>query len=163
MRKTLYCLLPDSSRCPRLMDRLLEAGMSRRHICMVNRGRKEFAGIRRATLLQTTDVGHGVILGAGMGGLAGALGGYFAAAHAPVSALTETNGTWLYLAAAGAAFGAIVTGVITRNMPNRNLVPFLMRIGSRGCLLILDIPTHRIPMAVELIERVDPMARTYLA
>jgi len=163
MRKTLYCLMSDSSRCPRLMDQLLEAGMSRRHIRMVNRGRKEFAGIRRATLLQTTDVGHGVTLGAGVGGLAGALGGYFAATHASVSALAETNSAWLYVAAAGAAFGAIVTGVITRNMPNRNLVPFLMRIGTGGCLLILDVPTHRIPMTVELVERVDPGARTYLA
>jgi len=127
------------------------------------RGRKEFAGIRRATLLQTTDLGHDVILGSGVGGLAGALGGYFAATHASVSALAETNSAWLYLAAAGAAFGAIVTGVITRNMPNRDLFPFLMRIGSRGCLLILDVPTHRIPMTVERVERVDPGARTYVA
>lgn len=163
MRKTLYCLMSDSSRCPQLMDQLLEAGLSRRHVRLVEQSRLSFPGIRRATLLQTSDLGHGTLMGAGVGGLAGALGGYFAANHAPVAALIHTNRAWLYMALAGAVFGAIVTGIIARNMPNRKLIPFLLRVGSRGCLLILDIPTHCIPMTVDIVERVDPGAKTYLS
>ncbi|MEA3413260.1 MAG: hypothetical protein U9R74_17245, partial [Pseudomonadota bacterium] len=102
MRKTLYCLMSDSSRCPQLMDQLLEAGLSRRHVRLVEQSRLSFPGIRRATLLQTSDLGHGTLMGAGVGGLAGALGGYFAANHAPVAALIHTNRAWLYMALAGA-------------------------------------------------------------
>jgi hypothetical protein len=77
MRKRIYWLLPDLQCARATMHDLLLARIDARQIHFVAREDADMRGLHAANVLQTSDVVRsaeiGVVVGAGVGGLLGAL------------------------------------------------------------------------------------------
>jgi hypothetical protein len=58
--------------------------------------------------------------------------------------------------AVGAGFGSIVSALITRDIPRRQIEAYRTAIASGQVLLILDVPVNTIPTAIRMVERVHP-------
>ena len=77
MSRRIYWLLPDLESAQSTMDDLLLMGIEVRHIHFVAQEGSDTTGLNTANVLQTSDVvraaERGLIIGAGVGALLGAL------------------------------------------------------------------------------------------
>mgnify|MGYP001827952126 CR=1 FL=1 len=161
--RRLYCLLKDAATCSEVVHVLVESGLSERLIHALAREGTDLEGIRKATQMQTTEIGHGLSVGLGIGGLAGMLGGLLALSFPPAG-LVLTGGNVLFATtAAGAGFGSLVAVLLSSQVLHHSLNAYRKLILQGQILLILDIPTHRIAMTSDLIESISPSAEIGLA
>jgi hypothetical protein len=157
MRRKLYFTLPDVKHCQQLVTELKKQGLAERHIHVIARGDIPLAGLHEASTLQKTELAHGLELGAGIGGIAGLLGGLLAITFPPAG-LVLGGGAIFGTTLAGASFGTIVSGLIARDIANHELEAFQTQIANGQILLILDILTQKVEEIAQLIKTTHPEA-----
>src|SRR5689334_18419694 len=117
----IYWLLPDVESARRTTDDLLLAHIDWRHIHFVAREDADLRGLHAANVLQTSDVVRsaemGLIIGASMGGLLGAL----IAVHFPITGDEPQWGIAAGLSVAGALFGTWTSSMIGVSIPSKRL------------------------------------------
>ena len=164
MRRRMYCLLPDVAHTMQLIIDLREAGLSDRHIHVLARDDLPIDGIHKASLLQKTELAHGIRMGIGMGGVAGMLGGLLAVTIPPAGIALAGSSILLASTLAGAVFGALVSALVASGIPHHELRSFQARILLAGdILVILDVPANNVQMTGRMIERLHPEAIIGLA
>lgn len=143
MRRRIYWLLPDLESARRTMNDLLLARIEERHIHFVAREDADMRGLHAAGVLQTSDVVRsaemGLIIGASVGGLLGAL----VAVHYPIVGDEPQWGIAALLALAGAAFGTWSSTMIGVSTPSKRLARFQPAIEQGQILLMVDVPMWR--------------------
>ncbi|MCL6471074.1 MAG: DUF1269 domain-containing protein, partial [Ralstonia sp.] len=81
MQHRLYFLMPDVSSARRVMNDLLLARITERHIHFVSKPGIDLTGLHEANILQTSDIVHatqnGLVIGGGAGVLAGIVAALF--------------------------------------------------------------------------------------
>jgi hypothetical protein len=141
MRRRIYRLLPDLGSARRAMDDLLLARIEVRHIHFVAREGSDMSGLHAANVLQTSDFVRsaemGLIIGAGVGALLGAL----AAVHYPIVGDGPQWSLAAVLTIAGALFGSWTSSMIGVSTPSRRLGRFTPQIEEGQTLLMVDVPT----------------------
>jgi hypothetical protein len=144
MSRRIYWLLPDRESAWATMDDLLLAGIEVRNIHFVAREGSDMTGLNTANVLQTSDVVRsaemGLIVGAGVGGLLGAL----VAVNYPIVGTEPQWGIAGILAIAGALFGTWTSTMIGVSTPSKRLRRFMPQIEQGQILLMVDVPMSRV-------------------
>ncbi len=156
-RKRIYFLLPDVKRCKAVVEELRQNDVNEHDMHVVARDDIPLEGMNRASKLQKTELGHGLELGVGVGGIAGMLGGLLAVTFPPAGLVL--GGGALMIAAttlAGAGFGSIVSALIASDIPNHELESFQTAIDFGELLVIVDVPTARVDDMISLIKLHHP-------
>ena len=157
MRRRLYFLLPDIGRARQILDELLLARIEERHIHVLAREGTPMTGLPSATMLQRSDVLHGLEMGLAVGGATGILAGLTAVLFPPTG-LELGGGTVLALALAGAGIGAWAAGMIGTDVPNSQLKKFEPAIQRGDVLLMVDVRLGDVERISEMIHRYHPEA-----
>jgi len=159
MRRRLYFMLPEVEHCKQLVTELRVAGIDERYIHVIARNDIPLEGLHQASALQKTELVHGLGLGAGVGGIAGMLGGVLAVTFPPAGITLEGGTAILAMTLVGAIFGSIVSFLIARDIPNHELDHFQAGIVQGQILLILDIHRKKVDKITRLIKVTHPEAK----
>ncbi len=149
--RRLYFLVPDAETCQNIVDELEEYGIPEHDVHLVGSDGTTIAHVNPATVVQTSDIVRGLVGGIVVGGLAGLLSGLLAVYYSPVPLdLGEYALVWTTLA--GAAFGALVAGMVAKDMPSKTLRAYERAILTGWFLLIVDVPRGRLEETVSMIR-----------
>ncbi|AKZ27696.1 DUF1269 domain-containing protein [Ralstonia pseudosolanacearum] len=156
MRHRLYFLLPDVASARRVMNDLLLARITERHIHFVAREGADLTGLHEANLLQTSDIVHATQNGLVIGGGAGIIAGVVAALF-PVIGEGPQWGMIGVTTVLGALFGAWASSMIGSSVPNSRLKPFKKAVEEEGQLLLMvDVPRSRVSELRALLQKTHP-------
>jgi len=158
MRRRLYFMLPDVVHCKELVNELQKANLKNSDIHVIARDDIPLEGLHKASALQKTELAHGLEFGAGIGGIAGMLGGLLAVVFPPAGVVLGGGAVILATTLVGASFGTLLSGLISRDIPNHELENFQNAILNGSILLLLDIATKRIDEITKLIKTTHPEA-----
>jgi len=140
------------------MDDLLLAGVEVRNIHFLGREGTDMTGLNVANVWQTSDVVRaaemGLIVGAGVGGLLGAL----VAVHYPIVGYEPQWGIAAGLAVAGGLFGAWTSTMIGVSIPSKRLERFSAQIESGLILLMVDVPMFQVERIEARLRALHPEA-----
>lgn len=156
MRKRLYFLVPDVAVCNQLVTELQTVGVTKHDIHFIARNDIPLDNLHKASMLQKTELTHGLELGIGVGGIAGMLGGLLAVAFPPPGLALGGGTLVLTTALIGAGFGSIVSALVASDIPNHELEAFQSGIAEGQILLIMDVVTRRIEEMTQLIKTHHP-------
>ena len=158
MGRRIYWLLPDLQSARRTMDDLLLARIEERHIHFVAREGTDMRGLHAANVLQTSDVVRsaemGLIVGAGVGALVGAL----AAVHYPIVGYEPQWGIAAALAVAGGLFGTWSATMIGVSTPSKRLARFTQQIEDGQILLMVDVAMWQVEEVEVRLRSLHPEA-----
>lgn len=158
MHRRIYWLLPDVESARVVMDDLLLARIEHRHIHFVAREDTDMRGLHAANVLQTSDVVRsaemGLIIGAAVGGLLGAL----VAVHYPIVGDEPQWGIAAGLAVAGGVFGTWTSTMIGVSTPSKRLQRFTPQIEAGKILLMVDVPMWREEQVEARLRALHPEA-----
>lgn len=158
MRRRIYWLLPDLASARATMNDLLLARIDVGHMHFVAREDCDMRGLHAANVLQTSDVVRsaemGLIVGAGVGALLGAL----VAVYYPIVGDEPQWGIAAVLAVAGALFGLWTSTMIGVSTPSKRLQRFTAQIEQGQILLMVDVPMWRVDEIEERLRALHPEA-----
>jgi hypothetical protein len=158
MRRRIYWMLPDLASARSTMDDLLLARIDEGHMHFVGREDTDMRGLHAANVLQTSDVVRsaeiGLILGASLGGIMGAI----VAFGYPVFGDKQEWGWIAALAVAGALFGVWTSTMIGVSTPSKRLRRFADQIEQGRILLMVDVLMWRVEEIEERLEALHPEA-----
>lgn len=155
MRRRLYFVLPDRTSAEKIEEELLLARIDDDHIHFM--ATVELEGLPQASLLQSSDLTHGMALGLVCGGLTGAAVGLLLYLYPDVRSDVGL-GLTLLLAIAGAVFGVWVGSLVGVSVPNSRLKTFERDINEGHILLMVDVPKERVTEITALIKGHHPEA-----
>ncbi len=148
--RRLYFIVPDKDICRKIVGELEDAGIPQRHMHAVASIAVPLDGLPAASIIQKSELAHGIEKGVALGGAAGLLGGLLAVAFPPAG-LVIGGGALLATAAAGAGFGALASGLISKDLHNREFDPFEEDLSLGRILLLVDVPKKEIERYQNLI------------
>ena len=158
MYRRIYWLLPDLESAQRTMDDLLLARIAMNRIHFVAREGSDMSGLHSANVLQTSDVVRsaqmGLIIGAGVGALLGAL----VAVYYPIVGDSPQWGLAAGLAVAGALFGTWTSTMIGVSTPSKRLARFTPQIEQGQILLMVDVHMWRVEAIEARLRALHPEA-----
>jgi hypothetical protein len=154
--------MPNLESCRQVVAELEDEGVPEHHLHAIASLDQSLDGLPEAGVLQKTELAHGLEWGAGLGGVAGMLGGLLAVSFPPAG-LVLGGGALLVGAAAGAGFGAVVSALLSSHEHNHDLDAFQRAIEAGEILLMVDIPRQRVDKIRELILNHHPEAHIGVA
>jgi len=160
--RRLFFLMPNLESCRQVVAELEDEGVPEHHLHAIASLDQSLDGLPEAGVLQKTELAHGLEWGAGLGGVAGMLGGLLAVSFPPAG-LVLGGGALLVGAAAGAGFGAVVSALLSSHEHNHDLDAFQRAIEAGEILLMVDIPRQRVDKIRELILNHHPEAHIGIA
>jgi len=155
--RRLYFLLPNRESCVAVVEELHRRGVADRNIHVIGNHLVPLNGLHKASVLQKTEFGHGIEMGIGVGGAAGMLGGLLAVTFPPAG-LVLGGAAVLGMALAGAGFGALVSALVAKDIPNHQLRAFEAAVDAGQLLLIVDVPRTDLDAVVQMIQSHHPEA-----
>lgn len=150
MRRRLYFLLPTVESARQIVNELLLARIDESHIHVLARDDIPLDDLPQATLLQRSDLVHGVEVGLIVGGITGAVAGVIASLLPATGVMT--GGVILVCAIAGSVIGAWASGMISTDVRNTRLRNFEPALARGEVLLMVDTPKERMEMIRELVR-----------
>nr|VFJ46599.1 MAG: hypothetical protein BECKDK2373C_GA0170839_101535 [Candidatus Kentron sp. DK]VFJ46759.1 MAG: hypothetical protein BECKDK2373B_GA0170837_101418 [Candidatus Kentron sp. DK] len=157
MSKRLYFLVPDVAICKAIVDEIRAFGIPESHTHVIGNHFTPLDGLHEANFLQKSEFTHGIEEGLGMGGVAGLLGGLLAVTFPPAG-LVLGGGAMLVSTLAGAGFGAVVSAMVAKDIPNRELESFEDAIAKGQLLLLVDVPKKQADALIDRIRDHHPEA-----
>ena len=157
MRRRLYFVLPDIETARTMLNEMLLARIEVRHIHFLSKRDTVPADLPEATVLQKTDIVHGAQVGIAIGGIVGAAAGAIAVFFPP-EGVTLKLVTVLFVALAGALFGAWASSMVASAVPNSRLKTFERDMAEGKVLMMVDVPMRRVHEIYELVSRRHPEA-----
>ncbi|HGL6719271.1 DUF1269 domain-containing protein [Burkholderia contaminans] len=155
--RRLYFLVPDTQMAKAIVDDLLRARITWRHIHVLADHSVTLDQLPEASLLQSSDVVHALERGVALGGAAGALIGLVALVFPPAE-LVIAGGAVVGLTLAGAGFGAWSAAMIGIAEPNARLQRFREAIQAGQILIMADVPALREQEIEEMVAQHFPKA-----
>ncbi len=150
MRRRLYFLLPTVDSARQIVNELLLARIDEHHIHVLARDDIPIKDLPPATLLQRSDLIHGLEMGLIVGGITGALAGIIASL-VPATGMMS-GGVILVCAIAGAVVGAWASGMISTDVRNTRLRSFEPALARGEVLLMVDTPKERVDLICDLVR-----------
>lgn len=156
--RRLYFMLPDTESCKKVVTELKNAGIAERHLHVVASLAVPLDDLPEATLLQKSELTHGVEKGIALGGAAGLLGGMLVVAFPPAGLVVGGAALLTAVTAGSAGFGALAMGLISKDIHSKKLAAFERDIEQGHVLLIVDVPKNEIEQWKRLITEHHPEA-----
>lgn len=160
MRRRLYFLVPTTDVAHKVVDELLLARIDERHIHVLAKEGVPLQDLPEASLLQRTDLVHGLEQGAAVGGVTGVLAG-LAAVTFPPAGLVLGGGAVLGIALAGAGIGAWASTLIASSVPNSRLKEFEQAIDHGQILMMVDVAKEKVDAIGDMIRSHHPEAEVH--
>lgn len=157
MKRRLYFLLPDVNSAKTIHNELLLARIEERNMHVLARDDISLAGLPEASLLEKSDLIHGLQLGFIVGGFTGivlAMSAYFLGMIVPGWETISMSG----IIVGGAFVGSWTSSMVAINMQNTRLKEFMKDVNSGQILYMIDIPVHRIDEITKLVDSKHPEA-----
>ena len=157
MKRRLYFLIPNVSIAKTLHNELLLARIEERNMHVLARDDISLAGLPEASLLEKSDLIHGLQLGFILGGFTGialAVSAYYLGMIVPGWETISMTG----IIVGGAFLGSWTSSMIAINMQNTRLKEFMKEVNSGQILYMVDIPVHRIDEITKLVNSKLPEA-----
>ncbi|MEJ2344086.1 MAG: DUF1269 domain-containing protein [Gammaproteobacteria bacterium] len=151
MRRRLYFLMPGVGTVRDVVNELLLARVEQRHIHVLARDDVPTGGLPQASMLQRSDLVHGVETGLIVGGATGAVSGVIATLT-PAAGFLDSGGIVLICAVAGAIVGMWAAGMIATDVRNSRLRQFEAALDQGQVLLMIDVPKERVEAITELVR-----------
>jgi len=158
MTKRLYFMLPDTESCRAVVAEMQDAGIPQRHMHAVAGMGISLEDLPKATTLQKSEFAHGIEAGMGLGGAAGLLGGLLAVTFPPAGLMLAGAAILAGATLAGAGFGALVSGLVAKDMPSHALEAFEEGIAEGKILLLVDVPRKRVDEFTAMVKKHHPEA-----
>ncbi|MEI5996507.1 DUF1269 domain-containing protein [Paraburkholderia bengalensis] len=155
--RRLYFLAPDAPTAKAIVDDLLRARITWRHIHVLANHSVTLESLPEASLLQSSDVVHALERGVALGGATGALLGLVALVFPPAE-LAIAGGAVVMLTLAGAGFGAWTASMIGVNESNSRLERFREAIRAGQLLIMADVPGSREHEIEQMVAQHVPRA-----
>jgi len=155
--RRLYFLAPDIPTARAIVDDLLLARVTWRHLHVLANHTVQLDQLPGASLLQSSDVVHALERGVALGGAAGAIAGLVALVFPPAE-LVIGGGAVVALTLAGAGFGAWTAAMIGVDEPNARLERFREAIRGGQFLVMADVPAAREEEIAQAIAKHVPRA-----
>lgn len=157
MRRRLYFTVPDTTSAQLMVNDLLLARIDEGHMRVLARDGIPLDGLHEASILQKSDLIHGMESGLVIGGIAGILAGVVALLF-PLAGGDLRLVTILVTALIGAAFGAWVSSMIASSVPNSKLKTYEQAIADGRILMMVDVPSGRVNEIRQLLASRHPEA-----
>lgn len=155
--RRLYFMLPDVDTCRSVVTELREQGVPERHLHVIASDWVPHEDLPEASMIQSSEFAHGIERGLGIGGVAGLLGGLLAVTFPPAGVILGGEAI-LAVALGGAGLGAIVSGMVAKDIPKHELADFEADIARGKVLLLVDVPKREIEQWQDLIKQHHPEA-----
>ena len=153
----LYFLLPDVKTARVVIEELRAGGIPEARIHAVASSRIPLEGLPTASVLQTSELRHGLERGLGVGGVAGLLGGLLAVTFPPAG-ITLGGAAVLIATLMGAGAGAAVSALVAKDVPNLELQSYNDAIARGQILLMVDVPKAELTVWMDRIQQHHPEA-----
>ena len=157
MRKRLYFLLPTYESAKQIVDELLIARIDENHIHVMAKEGVDIGDLPEASILQTSDIVHGVESGMVIGGISGLVGSIIAITALQLGSMMGlvVLGCTIF----GAIFGIWSAGMIGSSAKNTRLKNFEEAMDSGKILLMADVPIDKV---TEVKHKVEAHKQTIL-
>lgn len=142
MRKRLYYTLPDVPSTRKIVDELLLARIDESHIHVLAKDSNEIGDLPRASLMQTTDIVHGIETGLVIGGLTGLVVGLIATLSFELG--NSVGVVILACTLLGSLLGVWTSSMMGSAIRNSRLQIFEKALEEGKILLMVDIPQKRV-------------------
>jgi len=157
MKRRLYFLLPDVNSTKIIHNELLLARIEERNMHVLARDDISLAGLPEASLLEKSDLIHGLQLGFIVGGFTGTVLAISIYLFGMIVPGWETI-SMVGIIVGGAFFGSWTSSMVAINMQNTRLKEFMKDVNSGQILYMVDIPVHRIDEITKLVDSNHPEA-----
>ena len=157
MKRRLYFLLPQTSTARVVHNELLLARIEERNMHVLARDDISLEGLPEASLLEKSDLIHGLQLGFIVGGFTGI-------ALATLAYLLEMIVPgWETISMTGIIVGSAFVGswtssMVAINVQNTRLKEFMKDVNAGQILYMVDVPVHRVDEISKLIHTHHPEA-----
>lgn len=158
MRRRLFFVLPDLRTAEAVERELLLAKVDDSHLHFLADEDIDLGRLSAATLLQRSDLIHGLGIGVVAGGITGALAGVLLSFEPTLGQHIGLGGT-LVLAVLCAMIGAWAAGMIAVSIPNSRLRQFEPALARGEILLMVDVPLRRVAEIRDLLSVHHPAVR----
>ncbi len=153
--KRLFFVMPSLRTAQILIDELLLKRISIDNIHVIAKEDTHIGDLPAASPVHKSDLVTAIELGMTIGGISGVLVGV-AAIIFPPAGLVLGSVTVLGAGLVGAGLGALVSGLIGMNLPNRWVAPFREAIEAGGLLMVITIPGSRLTEIESLVNQHYP-------
>ncbi len=155
--RRLYFLLPDIDSAKHIVDELLLARVSDRHIHIAAADHHALseAHLPEANLLQESDFVPAVERGLAIGGATGVVAGI---AAITLGGVALAGGAILGVGMAGAGVGAWLSGMIGISAPSSRLKEFEEAIQKGSLMMMVDVPKARVEEITTMVKSHHPEA-----
>lgn len=157
MKRRLYFLLPTVTQAKTVHNELLLARVEERHMHVLAKEDISLAGLPEASLLEKSDLIHGLQLGFVVGGFTGILLAVISYSLNMIVPGWETISMGGIIVG-GAFLGSWTSSMVAINVQNTRLKEFMKDVNSGQILYMVDIPVHRVDEISELVHSKHPEA-----
>jgi hypothetical protein len=157
MKRRLYFVLPTVTNTKKVHNELLLARIEERNMHIIARDDISLAGLPEASLLEKSDLIHGLQLGFIVGGFTGivlAASAYLLGMIVPGWETVSMTG----IIVGGAFLGSWTSSMVAINMQNTRLKEFMKDVNSGQILYMVDVPVYRVDEITELVQSHHPEA-----
>ncbi|MCW8899564.1 MAG: DUF1269 domain-containing protein [Gammaproteobacteria bacterium] len=155
MKRRLYFLLPTVNHAKTIHNELLLARIEERNMHVLARDDISLDDLPEASLLEKSDLIHGLQLGFIIGGFTGialAMTAYLTSMIVPGWETASMSGIIV-----GCAFiGSWTSSMVAVNVQNTRLKEFMKDVNSGKILYMVDVPVHRIDEISDLVQSNHP-------
>ena len=153
--KRIYFLAPDVSHASQLVEFFRDQGINDEQLHLVADESVELGDLPEADALENSDIYPAIKRGTAAGGSAGLLAGI---AAVTTGGLALGGAAVLGLTAAGAGFGAWVSGMIGAGLSDQEARDNEQAIRQGSVLMMVDLPSEKVDLAREKVRTVCPEA-----
>jgi len=155
MKRRIYFLLPDLNNARTIHDELLLARIEERNMHVLARDDISLTGLPEASILEKSDLIHGLQLGFIVGGFKGitlAVIVFLTGMIVPGWETVSMTG----IIVGGAFLGAWTSSMVAINVQNTRLKEFMKDVNSGQILYMVDVPVNRIDEISNLVYSKHP-------
>lgn len=157
MKRRLYFLLPNVNNAKIVHNELLLARIEERNMHVLARDDISLKGLPEASLLEKSDLVHGLQLGFIVGGFTGITLAMVAYMLDMIVPGWETV-SMLGIIVGSAFFGSWTSSMIAVNIQNTRLKEFMKDVNSGQILYMVDVPVYRVEEITDLVHSNHPEA-----
>ncbi|WP_372986759.1 hypothetical protein [Marinobacter sp.] len=155
--RRLYFLMPDIATTHGLVEELLLTHVEEHHIHVVAKEGTPMEELPEANLMQKSDFIPAIEKGLTLGAATGLICGLVAMAL-PATGVIVGGGAVLFITAAGAGVGSLMSSLVGVGLPNSRLAKFEEKINAGEVLVLVDVKHSRVHEIEELVRKHHPEA-----
>ena len=155
MKRRIYFLLPSTSDAETVHNELLLARIEERNMHVLAREDISLAGLPEASILEKSDLIHGLQLGFIVGGFTGITLAVIALLSGMIVPGWETV-SMSGIIIGGAFLGSWTSSMVAINVQNTRLKEFMKDVNSGQILFMVDVPVHRVDEITNLVRSNHP-------